>query len=297
MTDHGNEHAIFSFHGKTNIDGTWMDHTVTDESSRDSRRFGKSNSKGTQGIEGRSSLHCLFFPMGQKNVELNGKHDCGKRTGPTATHGISYGNTHGGGRRDRVSLEILEEALQIINGDATACTASRNSSEISGMEPKFGHTRLHSWREEAGSPGMSWHRETAYGRLDGILNVFVRISSRRSGGFFTLRLLDGRRRVVETKSLSILLADLKISERCPDGIALTDGDGDFLEHSAAGCSHPHDGLVRLNLQQVGISLHAITDGKGRSHDGCLGNGLAELGHDDRKNADGFGRWEHDVGSG
>ena len=155
------------------------------------------------------------------------------------------------------------------------------------METEFGHAGLHAGREETGSARVGRNGQTTHG---GSHFFLCRSSLLLAGGFSLLGLLLRRRgrRVMETESLGILVADFQITKRGTDSVTLADDGGDFAEDSAAGNSDSHDRLVGLDLQQIGVGLHPVTDREGRPDDGGFGDRLAELGHDDGKKVGRFG---------
>ena len=127
--------------------------------------------------------------------------------------------------------------------------------------------------------GKSAHR--------GFHGLFSRLGIHSIRLLFLFWFLNWRRGgVVETQSLGILLTDLKMSQRGPHGVTLTNHHTDFTNHARARGGDAHDGLVCLHLEEVCIGLHAVTRSKYRADNRRLGNGFAELWHDDREEGHG-----------
>ena len=127
---------------------------------------------------------------------------------------------------------------------------------------------------------MRWHGQSADSRFHRFLERLERLVP---GSFFLFRLFGGNRwSVIQTQSLRVLFADLHVSEGGPHGVAFTDGGGDFPQNTPAGNRDPHGGFVSLDLNQVGIRANTVTYGEGRAHNRGLGDGFAELRHDDRE---------------
>ena len=87
---------------------------------------------------------------------------------------------------------------------------------------------------------------------------------------------------METESLGILVADFQITEGGSHRIALAGHGSQFVENAATGSGDAHHRLVSLHLEEVCVGLHAVSDNESRAHDGRLGDGFPELGHDDRE---------------
>ena len=289
MTDHRDKNPVLGLHGEADIDRSGMDQAVADEPSRSGRHLGKPHGKSAKGIEGGTRLHRLPFTMRQQGVQLNRQDHGGERTRPTAPHRVGDSHAHRGSGGNRVALQVLQEAFQIVDRDAPSGSASGDSGEISGMEPEFGHPRLHARGEEAGPTRMGGNGKAADRGLDGLLLGFGRITRGSAGSLAPLRLLDRWRGcVVEAESLGILVADFQVTEGGSHRVALACHGREFVENAAAGSGDSHHGLVGLHLEEVGVGLHAVSDGESRAHDGRLGDGLAELRHDDREEILGIG---------
>jgi hypothetical protein len=93
---------------------------------------------------------------------------------------------------------------------------------------------------------------------------------------------------VETKSLGILVADFQVTECGSHRVTLAGHGREFVKNAATGSGDAHHGLIGLHLEQIGVGLDAVSDGESRAHDGRLGDGLAELWHDDREEILGIG---------
>ena len=225
--------------------------------------------------------------MGQQDIQGDRENDGSQRASPTAPHGVGHGDTHRGGRGNSVALKILKEAFEIVDGNAPTRTAAGHSGEVGGMETEFGHTCLHAGREETGSARVGWHGQTTHGGSHFFLGGAGLLLA---GGISLLGLLLGRRgrRVMETESLGIRIADFQITECRPDCITLADNSGDFAKDSAAGDGNTHDRFVGLDLQQIRVGLYPVADREGRTDDGGFGDRLAELGHDDGEKVGRFG---------
>ena len=96
-----------------------------------------------------------------------------------------------------------------------------------------------------------------------------------------LNALFGFRRLIfiDSEAFRILIADFDITEHRTDRITLTGFGKDLAEGAGTWGSHPHDRFVGLHLNEVGICVNRIAFFEKNPDNGGLGNGFAELRHE------------------
>jgi hypothetical protein len=120
--------------------------------------------------------------------------------------------------------------------------------------------------------------QTADRRLDARRSRLRLVAYRGSIRLVLYRL---RRRHIQAKTLRIVFGDIQIAECRADRVALRRHNQPFGDLSAARRHHAHGRFVCLHFEHVLIGFHHRADGRSDIHDGRLGDGFAELWHDDR----------------
>ena len=70
-----------------------------------------------------------------------------------------------------VLLEVGDELLEILDGDAPAGAAAGKPGQVGGVQAQFVHARLHARRHVAGAGGVGRHGQAAHGRLHRFLRA------------------------------------------------------------------------------------------------------------------------------
>ena len=253
IPNHGHEHAILGFDGKSDVHRWRVDNALADQSAGWSTILGKSEGQGAKGVEGRAGFGGMRFAVGEKFIELDGGADGCKRTGATADHRVGHGFSHRRGGRDFIFLNALQEALEVFDGDAAAGSAAGNSRKVGGAEAEFDHAGFHAWRHVGDASRVGGHGQSAghggFHFLRGRGVIFDSFLGRLVARFFHL---------IESEALGFLGTDFDLAEDCADGIAGADLGGEFFDRAGAGGGDGHDGFVGLHLDQVGVGLNRFT---------------------------------------
>ena len=104
------------------------------------------------------------------------------------------------------------------------------------------------------------------------------LRSGRRVGALLCRLVGRLFRFIQSQALGLLGADFDLTENRPYRVARAVFGQQFRDHSRAGRGDRHHGLVCLDLDEIGISLDAVTFFEEEANDGRLGDRFAELGH-------------------
>ena len=175
-----------------------------------------------------------------------------------------------------VPLEIGDELLEVLDRDAAGGAAAGDARQIGRVQTEFMHARLHARRHVAGAGGIRRDRQTAHGRLHAFPDAVGR-NPIRIGIAVSVAVA---RRGIQSETRGIFLAGFEITEHRADGIALAQFDQEFLDLAAARRSHIHRGLVGFHFDDVLVGFHGVAGLDEEIDDGGLGDGLAELRHDD-----------------
>ena len=228
--------------------------------------------------------------MGEHFVEFDRQDDGGQRSRPTAAHGIGHGHAHGGGLGDFLLVEILHEALEVLDGDASARSTAGHAGQVGRAEAKFGHARFHARGKESGAAGVggdgkAFDRRLRFVRLldlglgHAFLFRFVRGAGRHGAGGLAVGSVFFRFEIAH--ALGISIGNFEVAERRADRIALAFHGAEFDKFSAAGRDHTHDRFVRLDLHDVVVAGNVVAGLGNEADNGRLGDGFAELRHEER----------------
>lgn len=88
------------------------------------------------------------------------------------------------------------------------------------------------------------------------------------------------RGLADSEPLCLILRDFDVAEHGADGVRLTDLDLEFQQRAAARRGDSHRGLVRLDLDDFLVRRDFRADAERQPDDRGLGDGFAELWHDD-----------------
>ena len=86
--------------------------------------------------------------------------------------------------------------------------------------------------------------------------------------------------VSHTRPQSLCFGDQQVAEHGADGVAGADAAVEGEHLAAAGNGHPHGGLLGFHLHDVLIRGDPVSRGDIHSQEGGLGDGFAELRHED-----------------
>ena len=228
--------------------------------------------------------------MGEHFVEFDRQDDGGQRSRPTAAHGIGHGHAHGGGLGDLLLVEVLHEALEILDGDTTTRPAAGHAGEVGGAEAEFGHARFHARGKESGAAGVGGDGKALDRRLR-----FVRLLDLGLGHAFLFRFIRGTGRhgarglpvgsvffrFEIAHALGISIGNFEVAERRADRIALPFHGAEFDQFATARCDYAHDCFVRLDLHDVVVAGNVVAGLGNEADNGRLGDGFAELRHEER----------------
>ena len=89
-----------------------------------------------------------------------------------------------------------------------------------------------------------------------------------------------RRGNVKSQSRRFFRRGLDLAEHHADGVAFVQLHGEFFDAPAAGRSHSHVGLVGLDFDQILVGLDGVAGLDQELMNAGLGDGLAQLRHDD-----------------
>ena len=97
----------------------------------------------------------------------------------------------------------------------------------------------------------------------------------------------GGRRDVQTQTRRFFPGGFDAAQRRTHGVAFIQLNRESIEAPAAGRGHGHARLVRLNFDQILAGFHGVTRLDQKADDVGLGDGFAQLGHDDGNLRHGF----------
>ena len=171
-----------------------------------------------------------------------------------------------------VSLQILEESLQVVDRHATGSAASGHPGQIGGVQSKLCHAGLHARGEIAHALGMGGDRQTGDGGLHG--------GGRGGAMGFHWRLfgLGCRGLLIESEALGLLFGNFNFSQCGSHRVAFPLLGENADEFPRAGRGNLHHSLGRFDLNDVLVGGNVFALGDQEANDGGLGNGLTELGH-------------------
>ena len=167
LTQCGHHDAVIDFHGEADVDGQRMHDAISYQTSGKGGVFSERQGEGANDVERRAGFGIGLFAMRQHGIQHDGTAHGGKRTRPTAAHGICYRDAHGRGRRHAVLLQRTQEGLEIFDRHTTARTRAGHAREVGGVQPQLQHAGTHARRDVAGPGGSGRHRQTANHGLDG----------------------------------------------------------------------------------------------------------------------------------
>jgi hypothetical protein len=170
---------------------------------------------------------------------------------------------------------MRDEPLKIFNGHPARRAAARHARQIGGVQAEFIHARLEPRRKIARARRVRRHGQTAHGGLNAILAA-VRVRRVNVIGVAGFR----RRGNVQAGQHDFLLGGFNLAEHRADGVAFVQLRGDFCNAPAARRRHVHVGLVRLDFDQILAGLDGVAGLDEKVDDAGLGDGLAQLRHDD-----------------
>ena len=185
-----------------------------------------------------------------------------------------------------MAVEVFHEPLEILDRDASARAAAGHAGQVRGAEPEFDHARLHARGQIGGPAGVGGNGQALDRRFD-----FVRVRDFGLGCAFFLRLLGSpgrhgthrlRRRFLGfeiTHAVGVLLGNIEVSKDGADRVTFTLDRAEFDHRAVARGDDSHDGLVRLDFHHIRVSDHGVAGLGDEADDGGLGDGLAELGHE------------------
>ena len=154
------------------------------------------------------------------------------------------------------------------------------------MQTQFHHARFHARRHVAGTGGIGRDRQTPHSWLNSLSHGFRMGFANGIGiGLGFVAILVGHRSV-QTEAGGILLAGFEIAEHRTDGIAFVKLDQEFLDASRARRSNVHGRFAGFDLDDILVGAHLVANANKQVDDSSLGDGFAQLRHDDRNGGHG-----------
>jgi hypothetical protein len=84
-----------------------------------------------------------------------------------------------------------------------------------------------------------------------------------------------------TEAVGVGVGDFEVTECGADGVAFAFDGAEFDEFAGAGGDNAHDGFVGLDFHDVCVAEDIVSGSGDETDDGGLGDGFAELGHEER----------------
>ena len=156
--------------------------------------------------------------------------------------------------------------------------AAGDAREVRGAQADLVHARLEARGNVAGPGGVRRHGQAAHGGLHAGATEGTGVM----GGlaFVFMAAVWNGRLVIETQAGGFLGGGFDLAEHGADDITLVQLGGKADHAAGAGRGDGHGGLVGLDFDQVLVGHDVVAGLDEVADDGRLGDGLAELGHDD-----------------
>ena len=107
-----------------------MHYAVADQFCRCARIFLERERERAQRVKTRTWLWITRLPILQHGIEIYRRANGRKRARPTPPHRIRHAGANGGSFMRGLFLDLVQEILEILNRDASACASAHDPGQV-----------------------------------------------------------------------------------------------------------------------------------------------------------------------